>query len=89
MGRGAILIALAASLLVGGLLWLYLDKVFSIRNLSREIAALRERRRELRARIEALRYVLEHKRELQELAIRVKLRYGLPGEVVVLFEGGR
>lgn len=70
----------------GGLLWLYLSKVFLIRKLGAEISALEARKEALQERIEELQYVLDHRAELQQLAIRTRLRYGLPGELVVLFE---
>ncbi len=77
------------TVLLGGLLWLYLGKVFLIQGLQRELVGLEKRARELEAEIGRLRYMLAQIDELQELAIRTKLHYGLPGELVVLFGEGR
>ena len=81
--------ALLVTVLLGGLLWLYLGKVFLIQRLQRELAGLEKRAQELEAEIGRLRYMLAQIDELQELAIRTKLHYGLPGELVVLFGEGR
>ncbi|MGY4707229.1 FtsB family cell division protein [Candidatus Bipolaricaulota sp. J31] len=86
MARGAAL-ALVILAIAGGLLWLYLDKVFAIRDLNARIAALDMRRAELLARAEELSYLLSRAddRDMVELQIREKLLYGYPGEVLVLF----
>jgi len=81
--------AILVMALLGGLLWLYLGKVFLIQRLHRELVDLEERKRELEIEIGKRRDMLAHMDELQRLAIRTKLHYGLPGELVVLFDVGR
>lgn len=80
--------ALVALICVGGLLWLYLDKVFLIQRLHREVLSVEREERALLDRIQELKRILQQKDELQQLAIRTRLHYGLPGELVVVFEEG-
>ncbi|NOX44521.1 MAG: hypothetical protein GXO72_02125 [Caldiserica bacterium] len=86
MARGAAL-ALVVFAIVGGLLWLYLTKAFTIRDLGREVAELEARKAKLLAELERLSYFLAHAndREMLELQARERLLYGYPGEVLILF----
>ncbi len=86
MARGVAL-ALVILVIAGGLLWLYLTKVFIIRDLAGKIAGLETRRDKLRAEVEGLSHLLAHAddRETLELKAREVLLYGYPGEVLVLF----
>lgn len=88
MPRRAVTIGVMVALL-GGLLWLYLAKVFQIRGFKAELMALEAKKVSLESKADTLKRMLCQIDELQELAIRTRLRYGLPGELVVLFGEGR